>query len=82
MNVHTRWDAPGEDEACVGWAREFFGATEPFATGGVYVNFMPEDETDRGGSAYGSNTDRLASVKQAYDPNNLFRVNWNVAPKA
>lgn len=80
MNVHTRWDTPAEDEACVSWARTFFEATAPFATGGVYVNFMPDDETDRVGAAYGSNTDRLAQVKQAYDPDNLFRVNWNVAP--
>jgi FAD/FMN-containing dehydrogenase len=82
MNVHTRWDAASEDEACVAWAREFFDATAPFATGGVYVNFMPDDETDRVGAAYGSNTERLAKVKQTYDPGNLFRVNWNVAPAA
>jgi FAD/FMN-containing dehydrogenase len=80
MNVHTRWDTAGEDEACVAWAREFFDATAPFATGGVYVNFMPDDEAERVGSAYGSNYERLGRVKQTYDPENLFRVNWNVTP--
>jgi FAD/FMN-containing dehydrogenase len=80
MNVHTRWDAPSEDEGCVSWARQFFEATAGFATGGVYVNFMPDDEADRIGSAYGANQERLAQVKKAYDPENFFRVNWNVAP--
>ena len=52
-----------------------------FATGGVYVNFMPDDEGERVAKAYGSNHERLAKVKTAYDPDNLFRVNWNVAPE-
>jgi FAD/FMN-containing dehydrogenase len=81
MNVHTRWDEAGQDESCVGWARQFFEATAPFATGGVYVNFMPDDEADRVGNAYGANYERLAQVKKTYDPENLFRVNWNVSPK-
>ena len=38
---------PAEDEACIAWARGLFDAAAPFATGGVYVNFMPEDETQR-----------------------------------
>jgi hypothetical protein len=79
MNVHTRWDEPSDDERCVNWARNFFKATEPHATGGVYVNFIPEDE-DRVEAAFGVNYDRLAQLKARYDPDNLFRVNQNVAP--
>jgi FAD/FMN-containing dehydrogenase len=44
MNVHTRWSSPSEDKACIAWARAFYDAAAPFATGGVYVNFMPDDE--------------------------------------
>src|SRR4030095_16029314 len=47
MNVHTRWSDPSQDQKCIGWARAFFDAVAPFASGGVYVNFMPEDETQR-----------------------------------
>jgi FAD/FMN-containing dehydrogenase len=79
MNVHTRWDDPAEDDKCVSWARTFFDATAPFATGGVYVNFVSEDE-DRVQAAYGSNYSRLAKLKKRYDPDNVFRVNQNVAP--
>jgi len=80
MNVHTRWEDADDDERCVAWARELFDATAPFATGGVYSNFMPEDEADRVGGAYGSNYGRLAELKKKYDPANRFRSNQNIRP--
>ena len=81
VNVHTRWSLPAEDQACIGWARGLYDAAAPFATGGVYVNFMPSDETQRVRSgAYGPNYDRLAKIKATYDPRNLFRMNQNVVP--
>jgi len=80
MNVHGRWDEPDQDALCIGWSRAFFEAAKPFAMGGVYVNFMTEEETDRIGAAYGSNYDRLARVKQKYDPGNLFHLNQNIRP--
>jgi FAD/FMN-containing dehydrogenase len=81
MNVHTRWDTPAEDARCIAWTRALHEATAPFATGGVYVNFMPEDEAARvQAGAYGVNYDRLTRVKATYDPRNLFRMNQNVTP--
>lgn len=80
INVHARWDAPEEDSSCITWAREFFDASAPFATGGVYVNFMPDDEEDRTNGAYGPNLQRLGEVKGRYDPDNRFRVNQNIMP--
>ncbi|NMH67179.1 FAD-binding oxidoreductase [Shewanella salipaludis] len=80
MNVHTRWDDTEQDDVCIEWAREFYQATKPFATGGVYVNFISEDE-DRVQGAYGSNLARLATVKAKYDPDNFFRLNQNITPQ-
>jgi FAD/FMN-containing dehydrogenase len=80
LNVHGRWEDPADDAKVVTWAREFFDASAPFSTGGVYVNFMTEDETSRVGAAYGANFDRLARVKRQYDPGNLFSVNQNIRP--
>ncbi len=80
MNVHGRWETPAEDERCIAWSRDYFRASAPFASGGAYVNFLTADETDRVRAAYGPNYDRLARVKAKYDPNNLFRTNWNVKP--
>ena len=78
MNAHIRWRDTAEDEACVQWGRVFHAATEPYATGGVYSNFVPEG--DDAAAAFGDNGDRLRAIKQRYDPNNLCRVNINVAP--
>jgi len=83
VNVHTRWSDPGQDGTCIGWAREFFDRMTPHATGGVYVNFMPEDEAQRvSPGAYGQNYLRLAKLKAKYDPDNLFRLNQNIVPAA
>lgn len=80
MNVHGRWDDARDDERCIGWARDFFAASAPYAGSGVYVNFLTADESDRVGAAYGPNYDRLAQLKRKYDPDNLFRVNQNIRP--
>lgn len=80
MNVHGRWEEPDEDDRCINWARDLFNATAPFASAGVYVNFLTSDEEDRVRAAYGSNYDRLAEVKRKYDPGNLFCVNQNIRP--
>ena len=80
MNVHTRWDDPAEDAACLAWARGLFDAAAPHALGSVYVNFVPDDEGDRLGGAYGGNLGRLARIKARYDPENRFRLNHNIEP--
>ena len=80
LNVHSRWDAAADDRRCIDWARDFFQSTAKFATGGVYVNFMSDDEADRVSAAYGSNFPRLVEVKRKFDPNNLFSTNQNIRP--
>jgi FAD/FMN-containing dehydrogenase len=79
MNVHARWDDAGDDKNCIQWARSYFDATAPYATGGVYVNFVPDGEAPID-AAYGPNYERLVSIKRKYDPDNLFRFNQNIAP--
>jgi FAD/FMN-containing dehydrogenase len=80
MNVHTRWRDKAQDGACVAWTRQLFESVAPFASGSVYVNFMPDDEKERVEKAYGSNYRRLAEIKRRYDPGNLFRMNQNIQP--
>jgi FAD/FMN-containing dehydrogenase len=80
MNVHGRWADPADDKRCIGWARDFFAASAPFASGGVYVNFLTADEGERVRDAYGPNYARLTQVKRKYDPDNLFCVNQNIKP--
>ncbi|MFT2010705.1 FAD-dependent oxidoreductase [Pontibacter sp. 13R65] len=82
LNVHGRWETTLEDEVCLDWARSLFKATIPFSTGGVYVNFLSYEETNRTQAAYGSNYDRLVEVKAKYDYQNFFRTNQNIVPTA
>jgi FAD/FMN-containing dehydrogenase len=82
-NVHGRWETPEEDNKVITWARGFFDESAPFATGGVYVNFMPEDETARIKSAYKPEVwKRLVELKTKWDPTNLFCMNQNISPAA
>ena len=83
VNVHTRWREAADDRKCIAWARGLFDALTPHATGGVYVNFMPEDEAQRvAAGAYGPNFERLSALKARYDPTNLFSQNQNIPPRA
>jgi FAD/FMN-containing dehydrogenase len=75
---------PAEVEKCVRWARECWAAMQPFATGGVYVNYLGR-EADEGAerlrAAYGPEKyERLVALKNTYDPTNLFRLNQNITP--
>jgi FAD/FMN-containing dehydrogenase len=80
LNVHGRWDDAKDDHKCIGWAREFFNASAPYASAGAYVNFMTAEEGGRVAAAYGSNYGRLVEVKRRYDPENVFHLNQNIKP--
>jgi FAD/FMN-containing dehydrogenase len=48
---------------------------------GAYVNFVNDEAAERVHDAYpGATWDRLAEIKQRYDPTNLFHRNQNVPP--
>jgi len=80
LNVHGRWNEAMDDQKCIGWARDFFNVSAPYASAGAYVNFMTEEEGDRVAAAYGSNYERLVQVKRRYDPENVFHFNQNIKP--
>ena len=82
MNVHGRWSDAGDDDRVRAWAREAFQQAAPHATASGYVNFLTEDEAERVAASYGTNYSRLQTVKQRFDPANLFRMNLNIAPAA
>jgi FAD/FMN-containing dehydrogenase len=64
------------------WVRSFWDALRPYAIGiGSYVNGMAEFEEDRIRAAYGAGKyQRLAKIKDEYDPDNVFHRNANIKP--
>jgi FAD/FMN-containing dehydrogenase len=83
LNIGASWERAEDDAANVEWARALWQSSRRFSTGGVYVNFLTEDEgADRIRASYGANLDRLAQVKSAWDPDNVFRLNKNIEPRA
>jgi FAD/FMN-containing dehydrogenase len=65
------------------WTKAYWEAVHPHSKPGGYVNFMMDDEGEaRIRATYGDNYDRLVALKGKYDPENLFRVNQNIAPPA
>ncbi|MCC6176268.1 MAG: FAD-binding oxidoreductase [Chloroflexi bacterium] len=78
--ILSQWDSPDDSDANINWTRAFFEAMQPFLERGVYVNDLGEEGEDRVRAAYGANYPRLAVIKHAYDPGNLFCINQNIRP--
>jgi FAD/FMN-containing dehydrogenase len=73
---------PANNERMITWARNYWMALHPYSAGGGYINMIMDEGQDLVHAAYRENYDRLAQIKARYDPNNLFRVNQNIAPVA
>jgi FAD/FMN-containing dehydrogenase len=80
LEIIAKWnDGPAEPHAR--WADQFLAAMQPFATGGVYVNFLGDEGRARIEAAYEpAAMARLARIKASYDPDNFFRANQNILP--
>jgi FAD/FMN-containing dehydrogenase len=62
------------------WSRGLWTALQPHHST-VYVNFLMEEGEERVRLAYGADRyDRLKALKRTYDPENVFRLNQNIAP--
>ena len=83
--VHPAADNPSDTDKMVRWARECWKDLEPFAERAVYVNAL-EDALEEGEArvreAYGPNYEKLVSLKNKYDPHNMFRQNSNIKPRS
>ena len=73
---------PANAERITEWTKEYWAALHPYSAGGAYVNFMMDEGQERIRATYQDNFERLADIKNRYDPTNLFRVNQNIRPTA
>jgi hypothetical protein len=77
------WQDRSDTERSMRWARECWDALRPFYEPSAYVNAVDDaisDDDERVKSAYGQNFERLVSLKNRYDPTNLFWLNANIRP--
>jgi len=71
---------PANAELIKRWAVDYSDALHPYSAGGAYVNMMMDEGQDRVRASYRGNYDRLARIKAALDPDNVFRLNQNIRP--
>lgn len=83
VSMDGNWENAAEDDKVISWVRDAWAQVHALGTGGLYLNFTSvEDEAASVGvdDAFGKNLKRLAEIKAKYDPDNLFRLNNNIAP--
>jgi hypothetical protein len=76
--ITSVWTDPSTNDANIAWTRSAFARFEGSFCSRRYVNYLDDD--DPADQAFGANQTRLAQVKRAYDPGNVFRSNHNIIP--
>jgi FAD/FMN-containing dehydrogenase len=80
VNVAAFYEGPEDRAVREAWVTDFAGMLRQ-GEGGAYVGFLGEEGEARTREAYpGSTWERLAEIKERYDPTNLFRLNQNIPP--
>ncbi|HZJ10049.1 MAG TPA: BBE domain-containing protein, partial [Trueperaceae bacterium] len=84
LSIDNAWADPAADERNIAWVRAFWDAMRAHSQGGVYLNFagLKDEGAAVTKAGHRANFDRLAALKAAYDPDNVFRLNQNVPPRA
>jgi FAD binding domain/Berberine and berberine like len=83
VNINAVWtEDDRESKRHVEWVRLFHAALESFACDRVYLNFLGDEGAERVWSAYGDEKyQRLAALKEKWDPSNFLRHNQNIEPR-
>jgi len=81
VNCAALYERPDQEAVYAPWVTGFAAALQQ-SDAGAYVNFLSDEGPARIRAAYpGPTWDRLAAIKQRYDPTNLFRINQNIPPQ-
>lgn len=74
-------ETPEGGQEAKAWVKRFRHDIAPYATGGVWLNFVGDEGQARVQAAFGNeNFVRLSQVKREFDPDNVFRGNQNIPP--
>ena len=80
LGISTQWPLQDSAEPYIAWSKELWREMAPFASGLFYTNYSSDPASDPAQNAYGENFQRLREIKRKYDPDNLFRSNFNIPP--
>ena len=81
LSADSSWTDPSLDDANFEWCRRAMQIVEPDRTLGAYPNGNSDTGPEESRKIYGdAKLARLADLKHAWDPENVFHVNPNVAP--
>jgi FAD/FMN-containing dehydrogenase len=81
MSADTAWEDPALDDTYRDWVRRAMAIVAPDAVVGRYVNEIAEVGPHASRAIYGdAKLGRLRALKRAWDPDNVFRLNHNIAP--
>jgi FAD/FMN-containing dehydrogenase len=76
----AKWSEPDDDGLRIGATRQAAAKLDSFAAG-AYVNTLSDEGASGVRRAYSeAKRARLTAVKDAYDPDNVFHLNHNIAP--
>jgi FAD/FMN-containing dehydrogenase len=80
VSPEANWEDPADDAANIAWGRDVVAVIG----GEAYLNFpgLLEGGASQVRGSHGTSFERLANVKQAWDPGNRFRFNANILPAA
>jgi len=80
--IEANWLDSATDGENVRWARDPFAQMQRFSSGGMYLNvpgFAEEGDSVLRVS-HGRSYEKLQQLKATFDPENVFRSNFNISP--
>lgn len=83
VSIEGNGENPADNGALIRWVQRAWAEIAKLGNGREYLNFTGRAEaigTAGVGTEIGRNLARLARIKAAVDPENLFRLNNNIAP--
>ncbi len=81
VSADTEWTDPALDTTHRDWVQRAMAIVEPDAVTGRYVNEIAEEGPEVSRTIYGdAKFQRLRTLKRAWDPDNVFHLNHNIAP--
>ncbi|MDX1621335.1 MAG: FAD-binding oxidoreductase [Nitriliruptorales bacterium] len=71
LGIYAHWSDPQHDTTARAWSQRLCDAVAPHSTG-AYLNNQPEGGEGGARAAFGTNYERLMSLKARWDPDALF----------